>query len=255
MKSQIPNPKSQIPSSESQTPNPPSTPKGVSGREPLRGKSQTGHSAGPKSQNNIERIFSESRSCAEYADRYLAYLAGLFKRIDPEAIQQLGNLLEEARRGGKQIFFIGNGGSAATSSHFANDLGKGACVKGKAPFKAMSLVDNVPLITALANDDGYENVFVAQLRNILNEGDVVVGISASGNSPNVVKAIEYANSRRAKTVGLTGFSGGRLRELAQVCVHIETPKGEYGPVEDIHMILDHLITTYLKMKLVKESTK
>jgi D-sedoheptulose 7-phosphate isomerase len=242
--------KSQIPARPAGGPNP---------------KSQTCHSAGksktrpvkrgPKSKNNIERIFSESRSCADYADKYFAYLAGLFKRIDPAAIQQLVNLLSEARRSGKQIFFIGNGGSAATSSHFANDLGKGACVKGKAPFKAMSLVDNMSLITALANDDGYENIFVAQLQNILNEGDVVVGISASGNSPNVVKAIEYANSRSAKTVGLTGFSGGKLKELAQVCVHIETPRGEYGPVEDIHMILDHLITTYLKMKLVKESEK
>jgi D-sedoheptulose 7-phosphate isomerase len=200
-------------------------------------------------------MFSKSGSCAEYADKYLAYLAGLFKRIDPAAVQQVVDLLEEARRAGKHIFFIGNGGSAATSSHFANDLGKGACVKGKAPFKAMSLVDNVSLITALANDDGYENIFVAQLQNILSEGDVVVGISASGNSPNVVKAIEYANSRRAKTVGLTGFSGGRLREAAQFCVHVETPKGEYGPVEDIHMILDHLITTYMKMRLVKESAE
>jgi len=111
----------------------------------------------------------------------------------------------------------------------------------------------VSLITALANDDGYENIFIAQLRNILNAGDVVVGISASGNSPNVVKAIEYANSKGAVTVGLTGFLGGGLKEVSQVCVHVETPKGEYGPVEDVHMILDHLVTTYLKMRLSKES--
>ncbi len=205
--------------------------------------------------NNVERIFGESESCAEYAKKYLSYLSEVFKGLDCRAIQTVAEIFEKAREEGKQIFFIGNGGSAATSSHFANDLGKGACVKGKAPFKAMSLVDNVSLITALANDDGYENVFIAQLQNILNTGDVVVGISASGNSPNVVKAIEYANARGAVTVGLTGFSGGRLREISQAYVHVDTPKGEYGPVEDVHMILDHLLTTYLKMKLVKESGK
>lgn len=204
--------------------------------------------------NNVERIFGESGSCAEYAGKYLAYLSEVFKGMDCGAIQTVAEIFERAREEGKQIFFIGNGGSAATSSHFANDLGKGACVKGRAPFKAMSLVDNVSLITALANDDGYESVFIAQLQNILNSGDVVVGISASGNSPNVVKAIEYANSKGATTVGLTGFSGGKLREISQVCIHVNTPKGEYGPVEDVHMILDHLITTYLKMRLMKEST-
>jgi len=200
-------------------------------------------------------MFGESGSCAEYAEKYLSYLSDVFNRVDYRTIQTVAEIFEKARGEGKQIFFIGNGGSAATSSHFANDLGKGACVRGTAPFKAMSLVDNVSLITALANDDGYENIFIAQLQNILNKGDVVVGISASGNSPNVVKAIEYANTRGAITIGLTGFSGGRLKELARVCVHIETPAGEYGPVEDMHMILDHLITTYLKMKLVKESAR
>jgi D-sedoheptulose 7-phosphate isomerase len=207
-----------------------------------------------KSQNNVERIFGESGSCAEYAGKYLSYLSEVFKAIDCGAIGTVAEIFERARVEGKQIFFIGNGGSAATSSHFANDLGKGACVKGKTPFKAMSLVDNVSLITALANDDGYENIFIAQLQNILNAGDVVVGISASGNSPNVVKAIEYANSKGAITVGLTGFSGGKLKEISQVFVHVDTPRGEYGPVEDAHMILDHLITTYLKMRLSKEST-
>jgi len=198
--------------------------------------------------NTIEKIFSGSDSCAEYARSYFSYLSELFTRMDLPSIVRFADLLDGARRKGKQIFFIGNGGSAATASHFANDLGKGASVKGQLPFKAFSLTDNIALITALANDEGYERIFVAQLENILNEGDLVVGISASGNSPNVVKALEYAASRGAITVALTGFSGGRLKEIAQFSVHSETPKGEYGPVEDIHMILDHLVTTYLKMK-------
>jgi D-sedoheptulose 7-phosphate isomerase len=206
----------------------------------------------PKYQNNVERIFCESQTGAEYGKRYFSYLAGLFKRIDLHSVERLGDLFDEARRAGRQIFFMGNGGSAATASHFANDLGKGAYVKGKRPFKAISLTDNVALITAIANDEGYERIFIDQLSNVLNESDIVVGISASGNSPNVVRAIEFANERGAKTVGLTGFSGGELKKVAKISVHIETPKGEYGPVEDIHMILDHLVTTYLKMKLEGE---
>ncbi|MCX6355535.1 MAG: SIS domain-containing protein [Candidatus Aureabacteria bacterium] len=200
----------------------------------------------------MEKAFLEAGSCAEYARNYFHYLSELFQKIDRRAIQKVAVLFDEARRGGKQIIFMGNGGSAATASHFANDLAKGARVKDKAPFKALSIADNVSLITALANDDGYESIFVEQLRNILNAGDVVVGISASGNSPNVLKAIEYANERGAVTVGLTGFSGGRLKEIARQYVHVVTPKGEYGPVEDIHMILDHLVTTYLRMTLERE---
>jgi D-sedoheptulose 7-phosphate isomerase len=199
--------------------------------------------------NTIERIFTESGSCAEYARRYFSYLSEVMGRIDPGAIERFANLLDKAREAGKQIFFIGNGGSAATASHFANDLGKGASVKGRRPFRAVSLTDNIALITALANDEGYDRIFVAQLEHLLGDGDLVIAISASGNSPNVVKAVEYANSRGAMTVGLTGFSGGKLKEAAQFCVHIGTPAGEYGPVEDSHMILDHLVTTYLRMKI------
>jgi len=200
--------------------------------------------------NNVERIFGETGSCAEYAGKYFSYLVEVFKGLDLGAIQAAAEILEEARKNGKHIFFMGNGGSAATASHFTNDLGKGARVEGKAPFKAIGLADNVSLITALANDCGYENIFVEQLKNILNKGDVVVGISASGNSPNLVKAMEYANEKGAVTVGLTGFSGGKMREIAKHCIHVDTPKGEYGPVEDVHIILDHLITTFLKMRIL-----
>lgn len=201
--------------------------------------------------NNVERIFAESGSCAAYAKGYLAYLAGLFSRVDLAAVSRFADLLEGTRRAGKQVFFIGNGGSAATASHFANDLGKGARVEGAVPFRALSLADNVSLITALANDEGYDRVFVAQLEMLLGEGDVVIGISASGNSPNVVRALEYANARGARTVAVTGFDGGAMRAIAGLSVHLETPKGEYGPVEDFHMILDHLVTSYLKMRAQK----
>jgi D-sedoheptulose 7-phosphate isomerase len=111
--------------------------------------------------------------------------------------------------------------------------------------KVVSLTDNVAVITALANDYGYDRIFVMQLEPLLAEGDVVVAISASGNSPNVVQAIEFANERKAVTVGLTGFDGGRLGELCEIHVHVPSARGEYGPVEDAHMVLDHLVMSYL----------
>ena len=189
------------------------------------------------------------KSDREIIGDYLKGLRSCLDEIAEKDIIEIVDIIMKACSDGKKVIFMGNGGSAATSSHFVNDLGKGASVQGKAPFKAISLVDNVPLIMALANDEGYEMIFVGQLKAVLNEGDVVVGISASGDSPNVVKAVEYANEIGAKTVGITGFSGGRLKKIVQLSVHIETLDGEYGPVEDIHMILDHLVTTYLRMKI------
>ena len=139
---------------------------------------------------------------------------------------------------------MGNGGSAATASHFANDIAIGSKSWSK-PFRALSLVDNIPTLTAIANDDGYEEIFVQQLKVQMVPGDVVVAISASGNSPNVVRAIEYANANGAFTVGVTGFDGGKLRDISRIGVHIPTTKGDYGHVEDVHMILNHLISAYL----------
>jgi D-sedoheptulose 7-phosphate isomerase len=122
-------------------------------------------------------------------------------------------------------------------------------VEGAIPFRAVSLTDNVAVLTAIANDIAYADVFVRQLEGLLRPGDVVVAISASGNSPNVVRAIEYARSHGAVTVGLTGFDGGRLKALCDEAVHVATPPGEYGPVEDTHLVLDHLITGYLRARL------
>ncbi|HEV8660583.1 MAG TPA: SIS domain-containing protein, partial [Thermoanaerobaculia bacterium] len=121
------------------------------------------------------------------------------------------------------------------------------------PFQAMSLTDNVPIMTAIANDYGYEQVFVLQLKTLAAAGDVIVAISASGNSPNVLRAIEWGNEIGAITVGLTGFDGGELRRLAQIAVHVPTSKGEYGPVEDIHMVLDHLIGSFLMHHCLSEA--
>jgi D-sedoheptulose 7-phosphate isomerase len=199
--------------------------------------------------NELEKMFRATDSAALYAARYLDYLSELLREIDGTEIENIVQALLTAYENHRTIFVIGNGGSAACASHWVNDLANGTKVPGQTPFRAISLTDNLASITALANDTGYENIFVAQLENLLQEGDVLIGISASGNSPNVVKAVEYANSMKAVTIGLVGFDGGQMKSRCRICLHIPTAKGEYGPVEDIQMILDHLITTYLRQHL------
>jgi D-sedoheptulose 7-phosphate isomerase len=198
--------------------------------------------------NNVERLFRERPAAADFADGYLSYLAQVFARVDREAIASFIGVLEQARDSGATVFFCGNGGSASTASHFQNDLTRWRTD----PMKVVSLTDNVAVITALANDYGYERIFVMQLEPLLSEGDVVVAISASGNSPNVVQAIEFARQRNAITVGLTGFDGGRLGELCEIHVHVPSARGEYGPVEDAHLVLDHLVMSYLWEKWTSE---
>lgn len=199
--------------------------------------------------NRVQALLGTATDGAQYADGYLRYLAGVFSMIDREAIAAFVEVLLDARRREAQIFFLGNGGSASTASHWVNDLTRWR----DRPFRAISLTDNVAVMTAYANDFGYDEVFIRQLQTLMEPNDVVVAISASGNSPNVVLAIEYANAHGALTVGLTGFDGGRLRELVSVAVHAPTNKGEYGPAEDVHMVLDHLVTSYLEHRCGLES--
>jgi len=194
--------------------------------------------------NRIESLYEERPQPAAYARGYLSYLAEVLGKLDERAVAAFIETLVQARERGAQIFFIGNGGSAATASHFANDVAIG-CRSWDRPFRAVSLTDNVPVMTAIANDYGYEHIFTLQLKTSLRPGDVVVAISASGNSPNVVNALEWAKEHGATTVALTGFDGGKLRQIADIGVHVETAKGEYGPVEDVHMVLDHLVGSYL----------
>ena len=194
--------------------------------------------------NQVDKIFSESSSPSEFTSSYFNHLSEVLKKIDVTKVEKMINIILEARESAKMIYFIGNGGSAATASHFANDLSVGPRTTGK-PFRVMSLTDNNAIMTAIANDFGYDELFTKQLENYLNEGDIVVAISASGNSPNVVKAIEYANSKNCMTIGLTGFDGGKLKEVSKLNLHVPSEKGEYGPVEDVHMIFDHVIGNYI----------
>jgi D-sedoheptulose 7-phosphate isomerase len=199
--------------------------------------------------SNLEKIFKESKGSAEeYARLYTENLIEVLRKIDHKAVGEVIACFQVARSKGATIFFLGNGGSAATAAHFANDLGVCASPEGKISFRSHSLTSNTPFITCLANDFGYEEIFVRQLKNLMIPGDVVVGISASGNSPNAVKALKYAAEHGGVPVALVGFDGGQMKKLARHCIHVEAPRGDYGPVEDVHMVLDHLISTFLALE-------
>ena len=172
---------------------------------------------------------------------FLDYCQGLKNALDAiptDAAEKFLQLLETAYLEGRQVFLMGNGGSGSSASHAAGDLNKGVSYGREKRFRVISLNDNLATLTAYANDVSYNDVFVEQLKNFLHPGDVVIGISGSGNSPNVLKAIEYANQQGAITVGLTGFSGGKLSGLAQLPVHV--PVNDMQKVEDIHMMLFHV---------------
>jgi len=198
--------------------------------------------------NKIDGFFTES--IEQFSKSYFSYLKEIFDKVDLLEIRSFIEILLAARESGATIFFVGNGGSASTASHFANDLAFGTNEYEK-PFKAMSIVDNISVLTALGNDYGYDDIFIRQLKVYARKGDVLVGISASGNSQNLINAFEYASTSGIKTVALTAFDGGRMRKIAEYGIHIPTEKKEYGPAEDLHMILDHLVGSYL-MRLVKK---
>ena len=199
--------------------------------------------------NNIDQIYSESFSLKDYSRLYIQYLASVLNSISLTDIEKFVEVLLEARERESSIFFIGNGGSAATASHFANDIAIGTRTYEK-PFRAISLCDNQAVITAIANDDGFEKIFSQQLEVLLKKQDVVVAISASGNSPNLIDAIETAKKMSAISVGISAFDGGKMKEMVDVSLHVPTEKSEYGPAEDAHMVLDHLISNYL-MRFVR----
>jgi D-sedoheptulose 7-phosphate isomerase len=181
-----------------------------------------------------------------FVNSYIDELKEALDNLSEDVIEQVLDILHVARLDNKQVFILGNGGSASTASHFVCDLGKNTRVKGSPNFRVMGLTDNMALFSALANDEGYENVFAQQLANHIQPGDVVIGISTSGNSPNVVNAIHLANSVGAKTIGFTGFDTGKLG--SQVDVNLHVPSHSIEQVEDVHLVLEHLITKALREK-------
>jgi D-sedoheptulose 7-phosphate isomerase len=187
-----------------------------------------------------------------YIQCYLEDLSQTLNRLPEDRIEQVVQILHEARLNNRQVFIMGNGGSASTASHFVCDLGKNTRVKEMPNFRVMGLADNMAIFSALANDEGYEHVFSQQLASFVCPGDVVIGISASGNSPNVLNAVQLAKGMGAITIGFTGFDGGQLSPMVDFPVHVDSYLIEH--VEDIHLMLEHLICKTLR-EMISEADK
>ena len=168
------------------------------------------------------------------------------KKNSVSALQQIFEMLIQARDNNKMVFVMGNGGSASTASHFVSDLLKTSLTKNTKKFKAVSLSDNAPVLLAWANDTSYDEIFVSQLQNFLTRGDIVIGISGSGNSGNVLKAIEYADSIGANTISLTGKGGGKLAKICKV--NLVIPSDDMLTIETMHLLVCHLLTTMIRSK-------
>jgi len=193
-----------------------------------------------------------------FVKKFLNEFAEVAGRFSEDDINKAIEILFEAWKKGSKIFIIGNGGSASTATHFACDLAKTTAVKGKKRFKVISLTDNVPLLTALTNDEGFASIFIEQLKNLLEEDDVVIAISVHGGagqdkagpwSQNLLAAIQYAKDNSAKTIGIAGFDGGAFKKMADACIVVPANSTPY--VESWHLALEHLICGCLREKIQK----
>ncbi len=184
------------------------------------------------------------KNIMKFVESYKEKIIRQVDSINGDVFNQIIKNIEDCDKKGATIYIIGNGGSAATASHMQNDLGVGLKTRGILNLNIISLCDNLSVITALANDIGYENVFYSQLNDQIKKDDLLIAISCSGTSPNIIKAVEYAREIGVTILGMTGFDGGQLKELSDINYHVQTERGEYGIVEDLHMILDHMLYTY-----------
>ena len=179
-------------------------------------------------------------------DDYLSAMRQNLAQLPAAEIRRMVDRLEEARAHGGQVFLFGNGGSASTASHLAVDLAKVTIAPGKPRLKAIALTDNIAVISAWANDLSYDEVFSQQLQTHLQPGDVAIGISTSGRSPNVLNALRLARSMGATTIGLTGCDGGQMNGLVDLCIKV--PDNRTGRIEDVHLMLGHIVTACLANK-------
>ena len=179
--------------------------------------------------------------------KYIETEIEVLRALDVNALNGVLNLLEQTLENENMVYIMGNGGSAATASHFQNDFNKGVSEYTEKKFRFLCLNDNVPTVMAIANDIGYEEIFRFQLRGRLRPGDVVIGISGSGNSKNIINAVEYAKECGNVVVGITGFGGGKLRAMADYSLHV--PVNSMQITEDIHMVFDHLMMSIFYREL------
>ena len=201
--------------------------------------------------NNAKALFQASEDIVQFAQDYLKHVSQLADSVDISQLEAFENQLLDARKNGNTIFVAGNGGSAATASHMATDLG--VCVPGKTcdsdPFRVMALTNSLSCITAIGNDYSYDDVFANQLRVYFREGDKLIVVSCSGNSPNVVNAAKWVKEAGGYVLGLLGFNGGLLKGLCDHHILVEAHHTDYGPVEDVHIIIGHLISNWLVLRL------
>lgn len=186
----------------------------------------------------------------EHIQNYISMLQQTMDQLPRQLIADVIGVLQHARLQDSQIFIMGNGGSASTSSHFVCDLAKSTRQKDLPHFRVIGLSDNMSIFSAYANDEGYENIFSQQLANLIRPGDVVIGISASGNSKNVINAIEEAQKHNVTTIGFTGFDGGRLGQIVDINIHVHSNIIEH--VEDVHLMLEHMIVKAIKEQSLPE---
>ncbi|HET6511468.1 MAG TPA: SIS domain-containing protein [Candidatus Kapabacteria bacterium] len=184
--------------------------------------------------------------------QYLEYFNNTLSSLDAQQVEEMVDLVVDAYDNDRTVFIIGNGGSASNASHLANDLVKGTLKSMDQPkrLKALALTDNLALMTAYANDEGYQTIFEQQLRTFAKPNDLVIAISGSGNSPNVIKAIEWANENGLHTVGVTGFGGGKLKQIAKTSVHV--PLNDMCTSESVHSVIFHYMAIELQKRLYAE---
>jgi D-sedoheptulose 7-phosphate isomerase len=185
-----------------------------------------------------------------FTKNYLTKLEKLFKEIDLDRLSRLETELESLRKNNSTLFVFGNGGGSATATTMANDLGFDIKKKTKVKntFKIISLNDNSAVVTAIANDIGYENIFLKQLEIHYKKGDKILIFSASGNSENLLKAANWIKKKGGRVISILGFDGGKLKKISDLSVHIKTEKGDYGPVEDIQLIINHIFAHWFQYK-------
>ena len=204
-----------------------------------------------KNKNIINKIYKSSKNFAGFSLNYFDYLQNVFKNINQKSINKIENDFNQLRLNKRTIFVAGNGGGAATAITMSNDLGFDILkkTKTKKTFRVLCLNDNNSVITAIANDTGYENIFINQLKIHYQKGDALVIFSASGNSPNLIKAAKWVRDQKGKVIGILGFSGGKVKKYCSTLIHIKTNKGEYGPVEDLQLMVNHILAHWFQKKL------
>tara|TARA_R110002072_G_scaffold1989_5_gene16621 strand:+ start:76768 stop:77370 length:603 start_codon:yes stop_codon:yes gene_type:complete len=195
--------------------------------------------------SRIKKELSNKSSVVDFFHEYSSTIVNLFEKVPTQVLTDIGETFKEAHLNQRNIFIIGNGGSAATANHFATDLMLGPTRFGKSGFRAKSLCSNDSIMSAIGNDNGFENIFSKQIDTLANPKDILVLISASGNSANLIKAVKSAQEKKLQTVALIGFSGGLLNSLVDHSLFIESDDGDYGPIEDVHSVLQHCLANWL----------